>query len=346
MRELLAELAQLSCLRDRDKIDQALVKMISLSQHWRCGAVRLLAAVGTLDDQRWLTRCRKESPSAAPERDQVWSNWSRLPKLTDYPNREAAIVTEGVIRRGTGPCTTVFPIETQQALCSVLEIESELPLAAASVEVIESVLWIYHNLRGLLDYGERDTLTELLNRKSFDGAFHRAAVSQDSEVALDGPDRRKGQGVTAYWLAVIDVDHFKRVNDTFGHLIGDEMLLLLAGLMRLNFRFHDQIYRFGGEEFVVLMRCANQTEAGAALERFRNEVQRCDFPTVEKLTVSIGYCSLGSDDTPGSAFDRADKAVYCAKAQGRNRVCNYSDLVLSGDLTEPVAAHSDADYFF
>ncbi len=346
MQALLVELAQMSCLRDRGQIDLALLKTITKSQHWRAGAVRLMAAVGTLDDQRWLARCRKESNGAVAERDHVWANWSRLPKLSDYPIREEAIVTESVVRAGVGPYVTVFPIETQQAICSILEIESDEPLTVANVSVIESILWIYHNLRQLLDHGERDTLTELLNRKSFDSAFQRAAVIPHSEIALDGPDRRKGLEPAAYWLAVIDVDHFKQVNDNFGHLIGDEMLLLLAGLMRLNFRFHDQIYRFGSEEFVVLMRCADQTEAGAVLQRFRKAVEDCYFPTVAKLTVSIGYCSLRIDDTPGSAFDRADKAVYCAKGKGRNQVCNYSDLVLSGDLTEPIPKDSDVDFFF
>jgi predicted signal transduction protein with EAL and GGDEF domain len=64
------------------------------------------------------------------------------------------------------------------------------------------------------------------------------------------------------------------------------------------------------------------------------------------MTVSIGFCGLEADDTPSSAFDRADKALYCAKGKGRNQVCNYTDLVLSGELKETVAKDSDADYFF
>jgi diguanylate cyclase (GGDEF)-like protein len=148
-----------------------------------------------------------------------------------------------------------------------------------------------------------------------------------------------------YWLAVIDIDHFKRVNDNFGHLIGDEVLLLMAGLMRTNFRFHDQIYRFGGEEFVVLMRCADHTDAAAALERFRHKVEEFAFPQVGTITASVGFSALRADDTPGTAFDRADKAVYYAKAHGRNQVCSYSVLVQAGELTEEIDVTPEADFF-
>lgn len=345
MQALFSRLASLSGLRDRHDMDFALVKLIAKSSQWHVSATRLLCAVGNLDDQRWLTRGRMSQQQTTPEQDLVWANWSSLPRLGDYPKREAAIMTEGVIRTGTGPVTTIFPIETQQAICSVLEVESDAPLPAPCVAMIESILWIYQNLQGLLDYGEKDSLTDLLNRKSFDGAFLRAAIEQDHPADGDGPDRRANHSGASFWLAVIDIDHFKRVNDQFGHLIGDEVLLLMAGLMRANFRFHDQIYRFGGEEFVVLMRCADHADAAAALERYRQKVQAHNFPQVGPTTVSVGFSALRSDDTPSSAFDRADKAVYYAKAHGRNQVCSYAELVESGKLIEPSSAASGIDFF-
>ncbi len=346
MQTLLNGLAHMSGLRDRDAMDLALVTLISKSGQWPVSEIRLLFAVGALDDQRWLARGRMHASHAAPGPDHAWSDLSRLPKLSDFPSREAAIMTESVVRCGGGPFTTVFPIETQQAICSVLEVESEQALTPVAIAAMESVLWIYQNLQGLLDYGEKDSLTELLNRKSFDRSFHRAAVAQEASAAHGGPDRRQSLAQGTYWLAVIDIDHFKRVNDNFGHLIGDEILLLMAGLMRLNFRLHDRIYRFGGEEFVVLMRCANHGEAAQALERFRAKVEEYNFPKAGSITVSTGFCGLVSDDTPSSAFDRADNAVYYAKEHGRNQVCSYPELVQSGALKELVQEISDADYFF
>jgi diguanylate cyclase (GGDEF)-like protein len=136
------------------------------------------------------------------------------------------------------------------------------------------------------------------------------------------------------WLAVIDIDHFKRVNDVFGHLIGDEVLLLLSRLMRNSFRFHDNLYRFGGEEFVVLMRCGEATAALGALQRLRKNVQAYRFPQVENITVSIGMTELRPTDTPSEAFDRADKALYHVKQNGRNGVAYHAALVREGHLAD------------
>ena len=133
---------------------------------------------------------------------------------------------------------------------------------------------------------------------------------------------------------MIDIDHFKRVNDTYGHLIGDEALLLLSRLMRASFRFHDRLYRFGGEEFVVLMRCDNETDATTAFERLRTNTESFTFPQVGRITVSIGFTVLRQGDTPSGAFERADKAVYYVKEHGRNGVRSYSELTASGEIVE------------
>jgi diguanylate cyclase (GGDEF)-like protein len=345
MKKLLRDLSYLSGLRDRQAMDFALVRLIAHSALWHFNAVRLLRAVGAPDDQRWVTLGKLDDQHSQPERDQFWFDVSTLPRLADFPKREAAIVTESVVRSGSGPFTTVFPIDTQASVCSLLEVDSTDAVSADTEVLIDSVLHLYENLQGMLDYGERDTLTELLNRKTFDGAFLRAAQVQDSAQELDMPDRRATPAAAGYWLAVIDIDHFKNVNDSFGHLIGDEVLLLLARQMRSNFRFYDQLYRFGGEEFVVLMRCAGHTDALAALERFRGLIEAHAFPQIGHITISIGFAPLRDNDTPSGAFDRADKAVYHAKTHGRNQVCSFTALVEAGELPEQSDGIEDIDYF-
>ena len=199
------------------------------------------------------------------------------------------------------------------------------------MRLVSGVLRLYANFQGLLDYSERDGLTELLNRKTFDGAFLKATLEQ--KLALeDAGDRRTSEAPGSYWLVMIDIDNFKRVNDNYGHLIGDEVLLLLARLMRAHFRFHDQLYRFGGEEFVVLMRCHGEAEAAGVLERLRVTTEEHAFPQVGRITISIGFSEVKTGDTPSGAFERADKAVYHAKEHGRNQVCSHAALVASGDL--------------
>jgi diguanylate cyclase (GGDEF)-like protein len=137
-----------------------------------------------------------------------------------------------------------------------------------------------------------------------------------------------------HYIGVIDIDHFKSVNDTYGHLIGDEVLLLLSRLMRSVFRFHDRLYRFGGEEFVVLMRCAGDAEATIALERLRATVLAFAFPQVGTISISVGFTAIKTGDTPSTAFERADRAVYWAKSHGRNQVCSHAVLVASGELAD------------
>ena len=131
---------------------------------------------------------------------------------------------------------------------------------------------------------------------------------------------------------MVDIDFFKSVNDNYGHLIGDEVLLLLSRLMRSTLRFHDQLYRFGGEEFVVLIPCDTESNAATALERLRQNAESYAFPQVGRLTVSIGFDMILPNDSPTSALERADRAVYHAKAHGRNQVCSYRDLLAQGHL--------------
>ena len=205
---------------------------------------------------------------------------------------------------------------------------------------------IYRNFQGLLDYSERDTLTGMLSRKTFDDSFLKLL----GELSLTMPeveDRRRHTGDSSYFLGVIDIDHFKRVNDGFGHLIGDEVLLLLSRLMRSSFRFHDLLFRFGGEEFVVLMRCelGAAADAAHAFERMRQNTERYAFPQVGTVTVSIGFTQVRPDDLPATAFDRADNALYHAKHSGRNQVRNHAELVAAGQMAEQVVPGSDVEFF-
>jgi diguanylate cyclase (GGDEF)-like protein len=208
---------------------------------------------------------------------------------------------------------------------------------------VSSILRIYRNFQGLLDYSERDTLTGLLNRKTFDESFLRvSAQHQDQAGQHQRPDTRRLTPSGAVFLGVLDIDHFKLVNDTHGHLIGDEVLLLLSRLMRGSFRFHDHLFRFGGEEFVVLMRCASEDDALGAFERLRQNVEKYAFPQVG---VSVGVTELRNGDSPQDAFARADRAVYYAKQNGRNRVAHHAHLVAQGHLEEEAKDNSDAELF-
>jgi len=345
MEEIVNQLADLSSLRDRQALAEALVRLLYLSGKGAVTAARLFRLVGDVDDLRCLNCAEFDANKVVSDRPATWKDWRELPPLADFPARQAVRNQLQPVQVQGTPGVAVLPVGEVLPVTSFLEIESAQPLLADLLRVLEGIVRVYANLESLLDYGEKDALTELLNRKSFDGAFLKAAVELASDDDLSHVDRRVVHVQDGYWLAVIDIDFFKRVNDNFGHLIGDEVLLLVARLMRANFRFHDQLYRFGGEEFVILMRCASQNDAEVALERFRHMVEGHIFPQVGKITVSAGYAMLRNDDTPGAAFDRADKAVYYAKAHGRNQVVSYQKLVERGELTEEVEVTKDIDFF-
>ena len=107
-------------------------------------------------------------------------------------------------------------------------------------------------------------------------------------------EKRAPSTCPKFWLAMVDIDHFKQVNDNFGHLIGDEVLLLVAQLLKGSFRAHDRVYRFGGEEFIVVLRCDNHEAAAAALERFRLRMEANDFPQAGRITASARSTSSAS----------------------------------------------------
>ncbi len=208
----------------------------------------------------------------------------------------------------------------------------------------------FGNHIALLDYGESDTLTGLASRKTFDKHLFELlgqATADDMIDHLNGTQLRRqgGSEEAVHWLAICDIDHFKRVNDTYGHLIGDEVLIMLGQLMRHSFRYDDQLFRFGGEEFVALLQPTTPESAGAVLERFRQDVEAQLFSRVGRITISIGYSRLMPNDTPTDVIDRADEALYYAKQHGRNRVESYDRLVSSGQVPLKDIARGEVELF-
>ncbi|MDP1532872.1 MAG: GGDEF domain-containing protein, partial [Rubrivivax sp.] len=314
-------LARLTGFRDRDVLDATLVGALRDLLQPLC--VAIYRCVGEPGAQHWMTRARMLEGDVTASADPLWTDLASLPLLHEYPERHACLLGQESRVVGGEQTLHLFPLATDREGVGVLEIHSAKPLSRRLKSQVCNILRIYRNFEGLLDYSERDNLTGLLNRQTFDASFHRTAA-----VALAAPvtgtdvadDSRRAGGGGRPWLGVIDIDHFKVVNDSFGHLIGDEVLLLLSRLMHSCFRYHDRLYRFGGEEFVVLLRCGGVHEAAQAFERLRHGVEGYGFPRVGRITVSIGFTEVQAGDTPTSAFERADKAVYHAKDSGRNQV--------------------------
>lgn len=153
-----------------------------------------------------------------------------------------------------------------------------------------------------------DTLTGLKNRHYFN-----QKIQEDLERIL-----RYGTNLS---ILMIDIDHFKRINDTYGHAVGDEVLKKVSSELQSHLRRIDLIARWGGEEFIVLLPETKLDEAVIVAEKLREKVEALIFKNDEVITISIGASMITKSETIESLIKRADEALYHAKKQGRNRVC-------------------------
>jgi diguanylate cyclase (GGDEF)-like protein len=200
----------------------------------------------------------------------------------------------------------------------------------ANINEFEALVYAYGNLLSLVQVSERDTLTGLFNRRMLDRCLPEL-ISR-----LGSPRRRTSDPVSAH-IGLMDLDRFKRVNDKFGHLYGDEVLLLFSVLMKQSFRSSDLLVRYGGEEFIVVLTDTTLANCEKVLERFRQKVETHWFPPVGRITISAGAVRVSNQALPSTILDQADQALYYAKRAGRNRVCIYEKLVKEGliEVHEP-----------
>lgn len=152
-----------------------------------------------------------------------------------------------------------------------------------------------------------DALTGVANRRAMDHVLEQVI-------------HERGESQRNLALLMLDVDHFKRINDTYGHAHGDEVLVNLAREASAHLRSSDLLGRWGGEEFMILSLDQSGTQALQMAERLRSELEKIAFPHVGTVTVSIGVTSYLPGEDLSAFIKRADKALYAAKAHGRNRV--------------------------
>jgi diguanylate cyclase (GGDEF)-like protein len=152
-----------------------------------------------------------------------------------------------------------------------------------------------------------DPLTGLANHRRF----------QDRLRAEMGRAQRYGRGLA---LALVDVDHFKAINDAGGHGVGDEVLCGVAAHLRDELRAEDVLGRVGGDEFAILLPEARAAEAVVALERARRTIERAPFAGGAHVTISVGVCDIGHARDVEALMRYADGALYWSKEHGRNQV--------------------------
>ena len=164
-----------------------------------------------------------------------------------------------------------------------------------------------------------ETVERLARHDELTGLLNRRALME----LIDAEQQRLERGGGPYGVALLDLDHFKRINDVHGHLTGDEVLRAFALTLSASLRCVDRLGRYGGEEFVLLLHgVSDVAEAHAALERARRAVEQHAWGAIApglQLTVSIGATLARRGDTIEQMLARADRALYQAKGEGRNR---------------------------
>lgn len=160
-------------------------------------------------------------------------------------------------------------------------------------------------------------IRELMLTDPLTGLANRRRLNESLEQGI-GRSHRHGRPLS---VLMADIDHFKKVNDTYGHDVGDEVIRIMANCLRGGIRTNDLAARFGGEEFIVLLEECSLDDAVQLAERIRKNISEQSLPAMQhSITASLGVAELGPDETAASLLKRVDQALYFSKEHGRNRV--------------------------
>jgi len=161
-----------------------------------------------------------------------------------------------------------------------------------------------------------DSLERLASADPLTGLANRRGGEKDIAAEISRARRQN----TALSCVLLDIDHFKEVNDTFGHQAGDYVLREISALLRRTVRAYDILVRWGGEEFLVVLPGVEHEQALKLAERIRHAVENMPLAGIGGITASVGVAVLGNDYSFDAMFAAADRRLYSAKASGRNTV--------------------------
>jgi diguanylate cyclase (GGDEF)-like protein len=335
---LIDRVADTTSHRDRDALDHSVARL--LQEFLDARSITLYRLIEDKAVTRVARRAAVIRGQAEILIDDVFEP-ARLPAVTADPAWQECLSRREIMQyvQAGSPARYLFPIEDERDVIGMLEVIADIPMQPRDATLVHGILRVLKNQLALLDYGERDTLTGLLNRKTFESRFQKLGqgprTSRDTAGAVALPS----------WLGLLDIDHFKSINDRYGHLFGDEVLLLVSQIMKRTLRGSDQLFRFGGEEFLIVLERVDDTGAGIAFERLRVAVETYAFPQAGRVTISLGYTNIAPRDVPTTCVERADGALYFAKRAGRNNVRRYEALIAAGDLTAKEEEGSDVELF-
>ncbi|MDH5631692.1 MAG: GGDEF domain-containing protein [Gammaproteobacteria bacterium] len=212
------------------------------------------------------------------------------------------------MRSSGGHSLDVIPVRGSRYIVGLLVLDWR-EVDPSMHNFVHSLIMLCGNMLTLIFSKEREALTSLYNRQSFEERLHAlldyvGASNEELKVCF----------------ALIDIDDFAGVNEKLGHLLGDEVLVHVSQVMNRSFRFYDLLCRFGGGQFVAVMRDTDIDGAACVVERFRTTIEAYHFPQVGKKTVSVGLVQVCAHELMPSILDRARAALSAAHEAGGNQV--------------------------
>jgi diguanylate cyclase len=310
------------------------IRLLVTDDHWLHGQLSLLseALQGSLDVRvleevgRRLRKviekqthlARQISDAQQRLKNMLAGFITRLGELTDSTSSYHEVLSDCAVRIGEADSldaladvVSLLLVRTEQTRETAARSAVELSALRDKVETAnQSVLVLQRELEETSQLVRLDPLTGALNRKGLDEVLEREMARM----------QRLG---TELCVVVLDVDNFKSINDSHGHLVGDEVLRHIATVLRETLRSNDSVVRVGGEEFVLLLPGVGLEEASSVVQRLQRELTRRFFlANAQKLllTFSAGITAFAQGEHPADVLDRADKAMYAAKHAGKNRV--------------------------
>ena len=240
--------------------------------------------------------------------DNVATNADHLRQYGDALSKWTANFAQPRTAENLVQAAATLAVETVKAVQRNRILEQQLSESSARIARLRN------SISTLKKEATTDSLTGLCNRRAFNARLRRACLEAKTDA----------QPVS---VLLIDVDHFKRVNDTYGHRAGDMVLRLIGRLLLQDVKGRDTAARYGGEEFAVLLLGANLKGAATVAEQIRAAMEgkqligKTAAEATDKITISIGVAQFQPSESVSTLLDRADAAMYRAKQQGRNRVC-------------------------
>lgn len=207
----------------------------------------------------------------------------------------------------------VFAVLTVLALVPKL-LESTDTHATMTVLVTSAVMGAFGFAFSLITNWQRERLVQMATKDPLTGAGNRRGLKDKLEEIVNSYQRN----ASAASMLMIDLDHFKKVNDVYGHAAGDQILQSVTEIFNLRIRVTDGLYRIGGEEFVVVLEGQKLQQAAHLAEQLRTLVEANELVPDHSVTISLGVAELRAEELAQDWLIRADEALYCAKRAGRN----------------------------